>query len=51
MQIKKMREEIEQSDAYHNWEAIKQLVVKIVTSIGVLDDPSSKNSKKELKRK
>jgi len=42
---------MEHSDAYHNWEAIKQLVVKIISSIAILDDPTCKNSKKDMKRK
>jgi hypothetical protein len=51
LQIKKLREEMERSDAYHNWEAIKQLTIKIVSSIGTLDDPACKNNKKDAIRK
>jgi hypothetical protein len=46
-----MRDEIEQSDSVHNWEAIKQLFIKIVGAVAALDDHSLKPNKKEEKRK
>jgi demethoxyubiquinone hydroxylase (CLK1/Coq7/Cat5 family) len=46
-QIQKMRDEIEESDSVHNWEAIKQLFIKIISTIATLDDPGCKGAKKE----
>jgi len=42
-----MRDEIEQSDSVHNWEAIKQLFIKIMTTIAALEDPNCKGSKRD----
>ena len=43
LQIKKLREELDESEAYHNWEALKQLVVKMVNCIGSLEDQTNKS--------
>jgi hypothetical protein len=46
-----MREELEASDNHHNWEAAKQLFLKIISTTSVLDDPPVRSPKKDEKRK
>ena len=50
IQIKKLREELDQSESYHNWEALKQLFVKMIGCVGCLDEQTNR-SRREEKRK
>ena len=45
-----MKEELDNSESYHNWEAIKQLIIKVVAAVaGITDDP--RDRKREDKRR
>jgi hypothetical protein len=51
IQIKKLKEELESSESYHNLEAIRQLFIKIIGTISYFDDPNLKNSKEKRDEK
>lgn len=50
LQIKRLRDELDQSESYHNWEALKQLFIKIIGCVAAMEDHSNK-TKREEKRK
>lgn len=51
IQIKLLNDKLQQSENYHNLEAIKQLFVKVIGAVSFLDDPTTKAAKRDEKRK